>query len=410
MRSLFWPLLFLDDGDAPGGGAAPVSGAPDAAPAAPPAETPKGQGVAAVNRMIAELRSNLAPDGVSILDRSAPAPEPVVAVAADEPVAEAPAAADTPKPTDAPAAAPVADAPAADLAQEAVAIKLPGRRQGEDDLEVFIDDPAIAERVRGMQNDVMRTEEVRRQLASVDKQRDELTYIEDQIKLDPVGFMTTTIPAELRREVALAILAEEGVLEALKPALDVWLENPDKREIDRLQAEKRRTTQVSQAQQNHQQRAQVREATRFVTGAADAIAAIVPADRQARFTDDFLRDVQDHAGRGRLNGPLNHERLIDTLKDRLSLYGITPEQALAAVKSPGSTGLPVARPSGADAERIAALVTNARTTGDQLRKASITRRAAAVVPSPGAGGSPPVQEMPKENVQSRIARMRGMLR
>lgn len=400
MFRFFWPLLLLDDGDAAGGGlavAAPAPAAPAApvvAPAAEPAEPARGTGAQQIARTIADLKSQISADGMSIVDPNAPPVPPVVPPA---------------DPTAPPAEAVVADPAAAPADTPTVAtIALPGRRQGEEPVEITIDDPAIAERLRGVMNDGMRADEVKRQLGSVERQRDELNFIEDRIKVDPVGFLLDTVPAEVRREVALAMLAEDGELEAVKEILDRWAENTDARKIARLEAANTRRGQVATAQQRAAQAREGRAAVQYVTNTADAIASLVKPEMQARFVDDFLRDVQESVRGNQLNGPLTHERLVSTFEYRLGLYGITPQQALAAIKSPGVRELPMAKPSGEAAERIAATVTAARSQGGQFLKTAAVRRTAAIVPSPGAGGSPPVEALPKENVKDRIATVRKL--
>lgn len=414
--------LFLDDGDAAGGGvaappapvAAPVPAAAAPAPAAPAAPAPpaRGTGMTGLRNTLDSLRERV------VDDRTIPAAEtPPATPAAVVPAAEVPAA-EVPAVETATGEAPVTtEATAEEVPFVPVTITLPPVRPGQEPLEIVADDPEAAEEMRDAAERIahltrngVRKEELQRRVMAIDKQKAELDYIEDSIALDPVGFIDQKIPQEMQVEVALSILAKDGVLDALMPVIEKWVNDPKDRQLDGFKAQQAREVKQRQASEKLTARQAERIAVHRITSTVDAVQALVPADMQGQFTDDLLRDVQEASARDGRVPNATPEQLIQMLAPRLQLYGVKLDAALAALKSPSTPGLPEARPKGEIAERIAATADAARTTGVKFRSASAARRTAAIVPTPGAGGSPPTVVVPKQGVKDRISWLKERFR
>lgn len=385
-----YPSLWLEHGAADGGGAAPIPAAPviPAAPAAPLSFSEK----------MAEVRGRVAEDGVSFkppVDPAAPAPvvDPAAppAPAADAPPADAPPVVDPANPDPAP------------VVEEAAAVTdftltLPAVRSGQEARDIPIDglDQDAVERLQSLVNDGMRRDEFTRQMRTVESQREELSFVEDIMKADPAGFLIEHIPADVQLEVGLAILGQPGMLEQAVAIIEKWNENPQQREIDLLRAQQARSENREKVKETVEASSSQRAAVRAVFAAADAMATAVAPELREQFVDDVAAEIQRYANQNGAAPKLTPEQFVQVVGKRVQLYGLTPEQALAALKSPGrAASLPTARPSGEAATRIAAQVAAARTTGERLTAGAAVRRAAAVVPAPGTGAAPPAVAIPK---------------
>lgn len=399
--------LFLDDTAPAGGGAAVVE------PAAG-TDRPGAGALLGMTAAIAAARERLSDDGTTMHAQPGEQPPPLPIADPIPPVVDpaAPPADPAAPPADpAQAAAPEEPAPvdpAAIPEASPVTVVLPGLRNGEQPIEIDFPDQESADRVRAAMNDGMRADELRRQVGKVDAQRQELDYIEDMIRVDPVGFVVERMPTNVRLELAMTILAEDGALEQVRPMLDKWAENDDARKIDRLEAANVRVQSRSKIDENVSVMRQQRAAVHAVTSTVDAMSSLVAPELQDQFVLDTLADMQSYAAQNPRVGRLQAPQIVKLLETRLRVYGLKPADALAAIQSPPTRGLPTAQPKGEAAQKIAAQVAAARQTGEDLRSRAAVRRAAASVPSPGAGGAPPATVLPKETMQARIDRVRQL--
>ena len=72
---------------------------------------------------------------------------------------------------------------------ESLLITVPGRRPGEQDLELEVSDPMIAERLRQQRNGYMRGEEARAMRQEADQVISEFEEVRAHIAVDPIAFV-----------------------------------------------------------------------------------------------------------------------------------------------------------------------------------------------------------------------------
>jgi hypothetical protein len=418
---LWFSSLFRDLGDAPGAAPAAPPVAPPAAPPAPAAPLTSGE---RLHQTFQNLRGQLTPDGSALrapVDPNAP-PAPPATPPADPPATptrtddgkfapDGTASLETDPDATGDELPPDGEQPAGEGAddEEALRVVIPAMRGNAQPRVMFADTPEAAEELRALVRGNLRREELHRERARVERREEDLATVRDLIEVDPTGFLVQTLPSDRAVDVALALLAQDGVLDAVRETLSTWEEDPRQREIDRLKAEKDRADRRRDVEGAVEAKREARAFVREVNNTVDAITQLVPAERQNDLADDLLGEMQRFAQANPNVGRLTAAQMVRVFERRLSLYGVDPKIALTAVTAPGE--LPPARrgtPKGEAAQRIAAQAKLAREQGRRFRSSSEARRAAAAQPSAGSGVTPPVAEMPKENMRARIDRLRTM--
>lgn len=423
---LWFRSLFLDQDGAPGGG----DSAPPAAPAAREGDDrPPMTSAERLRESMQNVRSHLSPDGTT-LRREVPAGEQPPAEGGNKPPAKPaertddgrfaptgriredgsqiqPGDDDYDEELDGPGAEPPeGDEPPEGEEDERLRVVLRPRSPGEQPRVIYADTPEAAEDLRRTVKEGLRRDEFNRLSARVERQAEELQVVEDLIRLDPAGFVLEHMPQESQQEVALAVLAQPGMLEAVLDLVDGWRDNPDQRERDRLTRELDRTRKREEIDRQLNERHASRAIVREVTRAADDMAELIDPNLQQQFVDDLLGDMQAFARANPRVGRLTVEQMVQHVWGRrLSLYGVDPKDAVEAAKSGGV--LPTrGKPKGEAARKLAAQAAEARKTGPKFRSSSTARRAAAATPSAGSGVTPPADGMPKHNWQERSSWLR----
>lgn len=416
MLLLFFMTPFLDNDPAAGGGAA----------VAEPERPASGR--EALASLMSDLRSRVSDDGSTIRgDAPAdPAPDggegeefvdetgqkfvrttdgkfaPSGAVTGDDPPAD---------PNADPNADPAADPNAEpDPSRDDLRVELP---RGEDDQPrvIFADSPETAAELRELTERAMTREELTAYRARVDRDADHLDVVQDMIRTDPVDFVLQHIDsADTRRELLISLLAQEGMLAEVGPLIELWGENDRERQLALREQEAGRASRRRDVEAKLSVRAETREITRSLTDAANTLALLVPAEQRSLFVDDLFGEMQNFYRQNPKVGRLTQDQMVQVWSRRLGLYGVE-KQAATSTLTTGRAPTRRASPKGDAAKKLAADATAARQTGTRFRQQATVRRTVSVTPTPGSGVTPaPTAAMPKEDMKSRISRLRGMFR
>jgi hypothetical protein len=356
------PLGGLEDGDEPGDVAEEGTGAEVAAETITRQEDgatwkPElGRWVNASGQMVA----GAAPEG-------APAPKAPAAAAA--PVAGAPKA-------------PVAGS--GEEAAPAEKITLPGLgERGEEDLELEIDDPVVAERLRRLAKEGLRANAFREQRAALETDRAQLQEVTGAIDADPVGFVIRQMTPERQIEVARAVLLEH--FDALLPDIEQLASDPTTRANRRVELRDQMAASERQAGEISRARAY---AARVVT----AVEGLVPEDADPAEARDFVAAARQHlaqlANQGQSVTPDNVRTLLGR---HLKYAGFSAPAPAGSAARPSTPAPSVARPATPAAQAIAARspsVEEATRAAQRVRRVQTQRAAATRVAPAGAGAAP----------------------
>lgn len=409
------------------------AGAPAAAPAGPKiTELPKPAGANALANALKNLKTDLADGTVKITDVDAPIIEAFGEDAHEEALAKQKAEADAPADIDAPAAddAVVAepqrpegayqdaagrwrskdgkylpndpaaaaakaeakpDAAADAPAEAATLVKIPGR-EGQEDLEIEVSDPAIAERLNELRNNGMRKAEFTRRLEPLEQRESEMQSLELRIKSTPVEFLLERVKPETQLEVAKALVAAHW--DALYPTLNQWAQ-------DGTGVVDRRTHLVDVKENNAKSRDEFQRAQfaqRESAGIVRAVKALVPdtiagSDTERRFVHAAEQELlyQLHEKKIRPTKDNVAELLAPVLRDfRFDSERAAPD-ALAAAPgtAPRAAAAPAKAPAANAGKPAAKMPANAAAIATQ-------RATARRIAPPGAGAIPAqVPQLPK---------------
>lgn len=286
-------------------------------------------------------------------------PEPV-----DEPVVEEPVA----EPTE-----DVTEEPAEDVAEDAkpVVILKGLAERGEEDIELAVDDPAIAERLQRLQNDGIRKKEYEVLRAEVQAQKAEIAEWNTAMEHNPIGTLIHAIPKEAGIDVAVALVAEYW--NELFPTLEQMSKDPSNIYKTQLQSRER-------AAQADKQARSVTEATQRAEKILDATAKLVPEtvapNIKRMFLEDAERDLVKLAQSGVAVSP---ETVANQLQDRIRMYGFgkSPDKPAkpAVAKRVGTSGPTTAAPDVEKAKQVQA----------RIQANAQVRKAAAAIPPAGRG-------------------------
>lgn len=126
--------------------------------------------------------------------------------------------------SDSPAEAEPPQAPAppeATVASEFV-VAIPGRRPDDAPFELAVSDQEAADRVRQLVRSGMRREEFNRAQESLDRQRQELAFVEQHLEIDPIGFLLDRVRPDIQVALAKHLLSVPDVLGAVSQELADW--------------------------------------------------------------------------------------------------------------------------------------------------------------------------------------------
>ena len=270
-----------------------------------------------------------------------------------------------------------------------IRVKLRGlEERGEEDLEIEVDDPAIAERIQRAENSGMRRREYETALLAVEDRADEINAVVEALSIDPVGYTLNHMTPKRQVEVLRALLLEH--FDEVGEYVDELANDPAGRQAQRV---KLRDDRRGQADLLTKSTANQKAAKRVIAATSQLIPDDIADDERTSFLydaeQDFIREVK--AGR-----PVTPELVPRILARRLKLYGfpaVTEEPARRGTERDSrvnggrsTNGAARARPLSDRARQVAEDERDrVRRTQDRIRNGSGARRAAARVAQPGAG-------------------------
>jgi hypothetical protein len=400
----FFPLFLAPEGDASGAGAAGTGTVADPAAQEPPETSLQAPELTPVQKALAEAKAAAA-SGEIAFEPGAKGPDDDEEAAGEKP--PSPNADGTPS-KDSPAGAAGAEAEAgkdgaaADAAADGddplLTIELPTRNKGEVPVAIKVPDKETAEALRQLKNGFLRGEEVRAQRREVETERAELAYFQELAQVDPIGLVLEHLDPARHQELVTHLLGTPGVVEKVVEYLQKWDGNPDAQRADLAVMERDREKQKGTIKEALEMKARARDVGRYIGDKVGVLADLVHPDLQAAFRDDALAEVQAHYNANRLRGKLPADQFPVVLERRLRLYGIDKAKALAALTDQPATppASERARPTGPDAEALAASAKGKTADGQKLIQAAKVRRdVVAAVPGTGAGVSTPRITPPK---------------
>lgn len=302
-------------------------------------------------------------------------PETGKFVKKDEAPVEEPVAEVTEEPVETPAEEvaeeePIEEAEPVEEAKPVVILKGLAER-GEEDIELAVDDPAIAERLQRLQNDGIRKKEYEVLRAEVQAQKAEIAEWNTAMEHNPIGTLIQAVPKPAALDVAKALVAEYW--EDLFPTLQQMSQDPSN--IYKTRLESREVA----AQADRQARS-VSEATRRAEQILDATARLVPEtvapNIKRMFLEDAERDLVKLAQSGVAVSP---ETVATQLQDRIRMYGFgkSPDKPAkpAVARRVGTSGSATAAPDVEKAKQVQA----------RIQANAQVRKAAAAIPPAGRG-------------------------
>lgn len=234
-----------------------------------------------------------------------------------------------------------------------------------------------AERVEALEEERAEVEELREEAVAAQRAAEEF---EAEIADDPVGFMVERLPDERRQEIAVELLYDDAVLEAVDEKLSEWSRTPHKREVE---AERRKRERIEERQEREQRReaeqARVSKAQEIVRTVKGMVPEDMSPDLAEKFVHDAVRDIQEHVRRAEIYpSEFDVEQVPEIVEGRLELYGIDPSAiSLNGDERPTGSGITKAEPRGEAAEKLAEEAEKYRETGERLRKARARKKDAA---------------------------------
>lgn len=310
-----------------------------------------------------------------------PTPQPEAAPVEDEPPVEATGDAD-----DA-----VGDEPAEE--PERITVEIPGRNPGET-VELQVEDLATAERLRQLTNGYRRGQELAQREQALDAQMERFMEERDQVVLDPVHYLTSSLkdPGTLNAAILSLLATVPGAAEAISAELAEWAD-PNIRRA-RTAELKNEYTERQQALREHL--ADQRVVRQHVRAYKQIATALTPptlvGPQRDMFVHDCLQDIKRYAAQS-ADGLLHPRDVPAVVKPRLRAYGLTDQQIEQAIRVLTRRDAAPAKP---------AVV---RPTGQELVQAA-ARRDAVAAPPPGAGGArADVAYNPKDGIKARAQAM-----
>lgn len=278
----------------------------------------------------------------------------------------------------APEGAPVEEPPA-------VTVKLPGRREGDPDVEIEVTDPEVAERINQLRNSAHRTEVLRQEREKLDRDLAERQAFIETLQADPVAFVAQYMDPTVQTETALFLLTQPQVWDAVQGKLEEMLQDPAALQVTRAELKATRYETRDRLQQQRAIREQHRQEAQRVATAVQSLAPEGMPEHQAEvFHRDCLGDLAQYARAKGLDS-LSPFQMLDAIAPRLEAYGIDPLQAAGILRNPPrqeTPDRPAASPSRPPAPTPRP-VAKAAVQGRDALKALARKVNAAAVPAPG---------------------------
>jgi hypothetical protein len=315
---------------------------------------------------------------------------------------EATAAAQATETEEEKAAREVAEAAAASETHPELMVTLaPIEDRGEQPISIEAPDQETFQRLNRLQNEAALGRQVKSERRGIERQFEQLEAVEDQIGLDPAGFVLERVAEAVRPDVAMHLLFDPGILEAVQERLAAAgvegglagvLENPDALRVLRAELKSGRLELREQLRGQADQRRQLRASAQRVAGQIEAlIPESIVGEERDRLYSETVRDVSERCRRLGIQ-KLAAEDVALLVGDRFRQQGIAP----APARAEDGNGKPAAKPP-APVGRTAA----------QFQQDQDARRKAAAA-APAGVGAPAAKPRPTlpPTTEGRIALIR----
>jgi hypothetical protein len=278
-------------------------------------------------------------------------------------------------------------------------ITLAGHEErGEEDVEIVVEDEPTAERLRRLQNDAMRGQDVRRQQESLQAQRDELDYVLDHLKYDASGFFLEHVTKpEVRKDVALDLMTDPDVFKAVMDEYGDIAEDADALDAKRTKRELLRLRRSQQTLEQLNSESGRRKLMRDIGTTIGAFATEVDEAQRQTFERIAWRELAEYVRANKTERIAAEDvPLILHKRGTLQLFGLSPDTGSQNGSRADGVGPTGAKPRAAQAAAPPAEgaangkkpPVNARKVGEGFRQAREAREAAAAVAPAGVGASP----------------------
>lgn len=276
---------------------------------------------------------------------------------------------------------------------ESLVVTLNGRNPGET-VDIEVEDKATADLLRQNANEGLRREELNKELARVQADREEIEEIDTLLTTDPAGFILERVTPDLQIQVVKALLLDDKVFEAVRGDLDGY-ETDEARELARLRSkDERRETSAKAKQQLDADRV----GRKAVTTMQEKIVSLIPAgvaDAESRKLQMLGLNIAEAACNRLKRINLSEDELVAALEDGGLLKAIAAENG----------GEPPPRKKGRGAGTVDPDKAQERIAG--LKKAKRRRKSVAASSPAGVGSPPATIELPKnQSVNDRIKHVR----
>lgn len=289
---------------------------------------------------------------------------------------------------------------------------LPGVRDGQDPLEVDIDDPEVVERLRALTRGGIRRQQLAAAMKDVETREEHVAQFEDALRIDPVSVVAEHTSEKLQADLGVFLYGLQHVQDAIREAYGDSLDDPAAFRGRALEMQNQRLQRRGATLETLNERSNYRERSREVR---NGIAQIIPEDMDQETATMLAKDLETDVTQWIIAHPQEALRLRVTdlpniLERRLALHGITAEQAAERLEETGLAPLPVRARAGAKNAPARKPQQTAR-TGEQLVKQADRRRRAGAVPGSGAGvpAAGAIVLPKKQGVKSRIASLREFI-
>lgn len=267
-------------------------------------------------------------------------------------------------------------------------VTLPGiGDRGEEDLDIEVSDPVVAERLERLRNDGLRRQEYNRRVEQLTERESAVREFSTLLQQDPVGLVLTRLSPDTKAQVARALLIEH--METLAPEFE-RLSDPDARRRDQVELRDRMADKQKEVTEYNRR---LDYSRRCINAAAALVPEHIPDDTRSQFLRDAERDLVDAANRGEQITP---DTVPNLIKERVRLYafGAALSQSSSTIPASGNRSVPAGAVPGAPPvatarplnDRAQAITTEqARAAQARIQRTQVVRDRAAAVSPPGVG-------------------------
>jgi len=275
-------------------------------------------------------------------------------------------------------------------------VAIPARREGDEDIEIAVEDKAMAERLRQLKNSAIRGEQLHAQQVRIEKDQADIEEMETWISTDPAGFIMSNVPPEVVEVVAMTLITKPEIWARVQDKLEALSDPSELRLVQAelktqgLEAEKFLRTQAEGRRHSKQQAKLILSGIDKMVPATDGISdsrreaivasvqnAVAAAVREKKLTSIDVKDL-----------PLLASAVLRS-------HGIDPMTAAAALAEDGD---------GESEPGKKAPAKRKQKTAKQLKSVSDKRKKAAASTPPGGGAPAAATKLPAgQRLEDRIA-------